>query len=72
MPTQTVDAKEFTFAAPGCKAVLTVKPESALAGVAVWDAGNQTAGTFEPCFKYIELGPGGKSFNFSALMSVGK
>ena len=62
----------FSFIAPGAKATLSVKPESALAGVAVWDAGNQTAGTFEPCFKYMELGPGGKSFNFSAVMKVEK
>lgn len=72
MPDQAIDAKGFSFIAPGAKATLSVKPESALAGVAVWDAGNQTAGTFEPCFKYMELGPGGKSFNFSAVMKVEK
>ena len=72
MPDQVIDAKEFVFGAPGVKAKLAVKPEASLAGVAVWDAGNQVAGTFEPCFKYIELGPGGKSFNFSAVMTVEK
>ena len=69
-PTHSIDGGKFIFNAPGVSAKLSVEPESALAGVAVWDSGRQVAGTFEPCFKFTELGPGGKSFNFSASMSV--
>ena len=71
-PNREITPGEFYFLAPGAQAQLFITPRDALAGVAVWDEGRQLAGTFEPCFKYMTLSPGGTSFNFSAVMKVSK
>ena len=67
-----IDAAPVSFTAPGIKAKMTIEPKSALAGAAVWDSGRQAAATFEPCFKFIDLGPGGKSFTVSSVLSIEK
>ena len=59
---------------------LQVRPDAAqqahvaalLAGAAVWDSGRQAAATFEPCFKFLTLGPGGKSFTVTSVLSIEK
>ena len=72
LPNREMDSTAIHFAMPGSKALLNLAPAAALAGAAVWDDGRQRAATFEPCFKFIELGPGGKKFDFSAVMSLEK
>ena len=68
--TSKIDAGPVFFRKPGLKVELLLEPRAAFAGAAVWDAGRQAAGTFEPCFKFQDLGPGGKSFAMSSVLSV--
>ena len=69
-PNRGMDAAPVWFMAPGIKAKMTVSPAASLAGAAVWDSGRQLAATFEPCFKFLTLGPGGKSFTVKSDISV--
>ena len=69
-PNAPIDAAPVSFHAPGIKARMTLAPADHLAGAAVWDSGRQAAGTFEPCFKFVDLGPGGKSITLSSTMQV--
>ena len=71
-PTRKIDAAPVSFRAPGMNAKLVITPADAFAGAAVWDTGRQAAGTFEPCFKFVDLGPGGKQFTVSSVMSIEK
>ena len=71
-PTRKIDAAPVSFRAPGLAAKLVITPADAFAGAAVWDTGRQAAGTFEPCFKFVDLGPGGKQFTVSSVMSIEK
>ena len=71
-PNAPIDAAPVSFHAPGIKAQMTLAPANLLAGAAVWDSGRQAAGTFEPCFKFVDLGPGGKSLTISSAMQVAK
>jgi hypothetical protein len=71
-PTRKIDAAPVFFKAPGITAKMVISPADAFAGAAVWDTGRQAAGTFEPCFKFIDLGPGGKQLTVSSVMSVEK
>ena len=68
--TSKIDAGPVYFRKPGLTVKLLLEPKAAFAGAAVWDSGRQAAGTFEPCFKFLDLGPGGKSFAFSSVMSI--
>ena len=72
LPNREMDSAAVHFVMPGGKALLNLSPADALAGAGVWDDGRLRAATFEPCFKFITLGPGGKSFDFSAVMSLEK
>ena len=71
-PNRPIDAAPVFFASPGLKVKMTLAPAASFAGAAVWDSGRQAAGTFEPCFKFLTLGPGGKSFTISSTMTIEK
>ena len=71
-PTLKIDAAPVFFSAPGITAKMELAPGNAFAGAAVWDSGRQAAGTFEPCFKFLDMGPGGKQFTVSSVMSIDK
>ena len=72
LPSRQMDSNVICFFGNNGKAKLVLEPKSALAGAAVWDAGNQHAATFEPCFKHVTLAPGGASFSFSCLITLEK
>ena len=70
-PNQPMDSNVVYFIHGNNKAKLVLEPESALAGAAVWDGGNQRAATFEPGFKHMTLSPG-SSFTFSCQLTLEK
>ena len=71
-PDRKIDAAPIHFIAPGCKVRMDLTPAASFAGAGIWDSGRQAAGTFEPSFKFLDLGPGGKSFTTTSTMSVVK
>ena len=71
-PNRMIDARPVVFKGQGLKAAMTLAPAASLAGAAVWDSGRQAAATFEPCFKFMTLEPGGKSFTVNSTITVEK
>jgi hypothetical protein len=70
-PNRQMDSNVVYFIHGSSKVKLVLEPKSALAGAAVWDAGNLRAATFEPGFKHVTLGPGG-TFTFSCQLTLEK
>ena len=69
-PTRAIDASPVTFHSYADRLVLQVEPRKEFVGAAVWDSGNLSAPTFEPCFRKVTLEPLGGKVSYSAVLRI--